>query len=141
MTSIPRAKRHNLYFLSAFDARSGAFLGQVADISPEGISILSDPPLQCPCSYHLRILVPQGDQPDFRLEFEAESRWTSVEAGSHTTGFHIAFLTNEQRSQIERLVHTFSYSKIGEVKVPREPAQKTSRPGGLRRFFQSLFTE
>jgi hypothetical protein len=133
-----------LYFLSVFDARSGALLGQLSDISPEGVSILTETPLQCPGTYLLRILVPQGDQPDYRLEFEAESRWTNIEAGSHNTGFHIPLLTEAQRTQVEKLVHTFSYSKIGEVKVigegkaTREPAP---RPTGLRRLLQGLFTD
>lgn len=143
MTIIPRSKRHNLYFLSAFDARSGGFLGQLSDISIEGVSILSETPLQCPCTYLLRILIPQGDKPELRLEFEVESRWTSADSGlpmgSHTTGFRITFLTDEQRTQIEKLVNDFGYSKIGEVKVNREPAQRDTGPGSLRRLLQTLF--
>lgn len=143
MTSTPRAKRHNLYFLSVFDARSGAFLGQLSDISTEGVSILSEVPLQFPASYFLRILVPQSDRPDLRLEFEAESRWTNQDPGmatgspSHTTGFRIGVLTDEQRGQIEKLVHDFGYAKISEIKVAPRP--QAPPPGGLRRLLQTLF--
>jgi hypothetical protein len=141
MTITPRSKRHNLYFLSAYDALSGDALGQLSDISTEGISILSDTQLQCPRTYRLRILVPQGDRPDLSLEFEAESRWTSADAGSYTTGFHITFLTDEQRTQIEKIVNNYGYAKIGDVKVAREPAPRETRPGGLRRLLQTLFTQ
>lgn len=140
MTITPRSKRHNLYFLSAFDARSGDSLGQLADISIEGISILSANPLQCPSNYVLRILVPQDDGSDFRLEFEAESRWITEDSGFYTTGFRIIFLTDEQRNQIDKLVNNFGYAKIGEVKVTRDPTLKDTRPGSLRRLLQTLFT-
>lgn len=140
MTITPRSKRHNLYFLSAFDARNGNALGQLSDISVEGVSLLSETPLQCPCTYLLRILVPQGTGPDFALEFEAESRWTSTEEGTYTTGFRITFLTDEQRAQIEKIVNNYSYAKIGEVKVAREPAPRDRQPRGLRRLLQSLFS-
>lgn len=141
MTTIPRAKRHNLYFLSVFDARSGAFLGQLSDLNTEGVSLLSEAPLACPDTFFLRILVPRNGEPDLRLEFEAESRWTAKEGESCATGFKIGFLTNEQRSQIERLVHDFSYAKIAEIKVAREAQRPAPRPSGLKRLLQSLFAD
>ena len=140
MTITPRSKRHNLYFLSAFDAHSGDSLGQLSDISVEGVSILGETQLQCPRTYLLRILVPQGDSPDLSLEFEAESRWTSADSGSFTTGFRISFLTDEQRALIEKVVDSYSYAKIGEAKVIREPTQRDTPPSGLRRLLQTLFS-
>jgi len=141
MTSIPRAKRHNLYFLSVFDGRSGDFLGQLSDLSTEGISLLSELPLPCPSTYLLRILVPQHAGPDLRLEFEAESRWTAKEGESCATGFRIRSLTDGQRAQIEQLVHDYSYAKIAEIKVAREPQRPAPRPRGLKRLLQSLFAD
>lgn len=140
MITRPRAKRHSLYFLSVFDARSDALLGQLSDISVEGVSILTETPLQCPCAYLLRILVPQSDKPDLRLEFEAESRWTSADSNTYTTGFRITFLTDEQRTRIEKLVNDFGYSKIGEIRVAQGPIGSGSRSVGLRQFLQTLFT-
>jgi hypothetical protein len=137
MTSTPRAKRHNLYFLSVFDGRTGSLLGQLSDINAEGVSLLSETPLQCPASFLLRILVPQHGQPDLRLEFEAESRWTGKEGEAWATGFKVGFLTDAQRLQIEQLVHDFSYAKIAEVKIPRETA--TAPPTrGLKGILKSL---
>lgn len=142
MTITPRSKRHSLYFLDVFDACSGAPLGQLSDISVEGVSILSETPLACPCTYRLRILVPQGNGSEQPLEFEVESRWTRDEGEapiiSHTTGCRITFLTDAERARIERLVSDFGYAKIGEVKVTRETAGKTSQPNGLKGFLRNL---
>ena len=146
MTPTPRAKRHTLYFLNVFDGRTGESLGQLVDISQDGVSILSETPLKPASTYLLRILVPQNGKPDQRLEFEGESRWTSPDpdSGFHTTGFHITFLTDEQRGLIERLVSEFGYSRIGEVKLtaPREvkTGPRGEPPNPLRRFLQTLFT-
>lgn len=146
MATTPRAKRHNLYFLSVSDGRTGETLGQLVDISQDGVSILSEEPLKPHTNYLLRILVPGNGKPDQRLEFEAESRWTSPDpdSESHTTGFHIAFLPDEQRNLIERLVNDFGYSKIGEVKlsIPRDgkSAAREQQPSSFRRLLQTLFT-
>ncbi len=143
MTTTPRAKRHSLYFLSVFDGRTGEPLGQLADISQEGISILSASPLKIHETHVLRILLPQQGRPERRLEVEAESRWTAPdpETGQHTTGFHIALLTVEQRSLIDQLVNEFGYSRISEVKIalPRENRPSES-PGSLQRMLRALFS-
>ncbi len=141
MTTPPRAKRHSLYFMSVFDGRTGEPLGQLADISQEGISILSDSPLRPHETYLLRILLAQPGRPERRLEFEAESRWTApdLDSGQHTTGFHIALLTAEQRGLIDQLVSEFGYDRISEVKIP-VPARAMDSPSPVRRFLRSLLS-
>lgn len=141
MTTPPRAKRHSLYFLSVFDGRTGEPLGQLADISQEGISILSASPLKPNETYLLRILLAQPGRPERRLEFEAESRWTAPDpdSGQHTTGFHIALLTLEQRSLIDQLVSEFGYDRISDVKVT-VPSRAADPPNPVQRFFRSLLS-
>ena len=143
MESTPRAKRHSLYFLDVFDARTGDPLGQLTDISLEGISILSEIPLQHPGNYLLRILVPQTGEPDHRLEIEAESRWTSADPanGSHATGLRILSLTDDQRARIERLVNDFGYSRIGETRKTSagERPNKLTGESPIRRYLRTLF--
>lgn len=141
MTTPPRAKRHSLYFLSVFDGRTGEPLGQLADVSQEGISILSASPLKPHETYLLRILLTQPGRPERRLEFEAESRWTAPdpESGQHTTGFHIALLTVEQRGLIDQLVSEFGYDRISDVKVT-VPGRAPEPPNPVQRFLRSLIS-
>lgn len=141
MTTPPRAKRHSLYFLSVFDGRTGEPLGQLADISQEGISILSSSPLKPHETYLMRILLAQHGQPERRLEFEAESRWTAPDpdSGQHTTGFHISLLTAEQRVLIDQLVSQFGYDRISDVKVT-VPSRAAEPPSPFQRFFRSLLS-
>jgi hypothetical protein len=146
MANTPRPKRHTLYFLDVYDGRTGERLGQLVDISQQGVSVLSDTPLKSTSTFSLRILVPRTGGPDERLEFEAESRWTTPDpqSGSHTSGFLIHFLTDAQRDLIERLVNEFGYSKIGDVNlaVPRPPAgtPATKQPSSLKHFLANLFS-
>lgn len=142
MDTHPRAKRHSLYFLSVFDGRTGDLLGQLADISHEGVSILGKSPLRPPETRRLRILLPQQGRPDRSLEFEAESRWSAPdpESGDHTTGFHIAFLTGEQQGLIDQLIHEFGYSRISDVKVTVSRHDRSQAAiGPVQRFLRALF--
>ena len=145
MSTTPRAERHTLYFTEVSDARSGASLGQLVDISLEGLSVQGREPLSSASTRFLRILIPQPGGPDYRLEFEAQSRWTSEADGTHTTGFHITALTPEQQEQVKHLVNASGYRKISEARplaVPsaaRERQHAEPAPGALRRLWQSLF--
>ncbi len=108
-TSVDQRREPRLEILenlNVSDVGSGQILGQLANISSEGLMLVSPRPLSTGRSYRLLIpLVSEGID-GARIEVTAESLWCEDvnNSGTYWTGFHITTISAADQSLLNKLV-------------------------------------
>ncbi len=105
------ARRHLIYYLRVFDRDTDRLLGHLIDISPQGIMIMSEEPLETNKTFTLRMDLPEDIFDKSEIEFEAESRWTKKDVNPefYDTGFAITNLSYTDGRLIEKLIDDYGF--------------------------------
>jgi hypothetical protein len=107
--SIPRRKPSTAIRVS--DDLSGEDLGNLANLTPEGLMLVSREPIALNSILQLRIQVPPAAKRAEKLCFGAESLWTSQaedEGEYFWTGFSIIDISNDAADFIERWIEDWA---------------------------------
>ena len=80
-----------VYNFQVMDTDAGEVIGHIADLSTEGILLLSKTPVQLNISYHLRILFPEEMLGRQHFDFDAQSLWQKrdINPDYFITGFQM----------------------------------------------------
>jgi len=105
-------RRHLLYYLRVTDRHCGAPLGNLVDITREGLMLVTRRPVEARKVHRLRLHLPREVLPENYVDLDAESVWTRPDANPdlHVTGFRILDLTTVARQAIDQLVDDFGFS-------------------------------
>lgn len=118
-------RAHLIYFLRVFDALSGDLLGQMVDLTTDGIMVIGEraiPPRQ---KYTLRMDLPRNIPVGRHLTVEARSKWSRRDPGGdfYHTGFRIVDMSPDAHRIVEQLIERF-YREGGE----EDPAADMNPP-------------
>ncbi len=104
-------RRHLIYYLRVFNNDTNEVLGHLINITPEGIMVMSEEPLETNKVYRLRMDLPADVFKKKMIEFEAESRWCKKDVNPefYDTGFKIKNLDSEDSRMIERLIDDYGF--------------------------------
>ncbi len=104
-------RRHLIYYLRVFDRESNKLIGHLIDISPQGIMIMSEEPLEVNKLFKLRMDLPVDVFEKTEIEFDAESRWTKKDINPefYDTGFAIMNLSYTDGRLIEKLIDDYGF--------------------------------
>ncbi len=104
-------RRHLIYYLRVFDRETGNVIGHLINITPEGIMIMSEQPLEVNKTYKLRMDLPADLFEKTEIEFDAESRWCrkDVNPEFYDTGFFIKDLSYQDGRLIEKLIDDYGF--------------------------------
>lgn len=118
MTEKRRLERKNFIFdIEVFERsepRDGegdlSLLGDLADVTMEGVMLVSDEAIQEKTVFQLRIVLPEEIDGIKKIDFEAESIRCdkTIHESIFTTGFKIIKLDQENQSIIDRLITQFA---------------------------------
>lgn len=107
-------RRELLLFLPVFDEKTQHALGYLADISPDGLLLFSQSPIEQGKEFYLEIHVRDlrealvfDDQTDYSgdsIRFMARSRWIGIDPGLYRTGFMFINVPEESREGIQRII-------------------------------------
>jgi hypothetical protein len=99
-------RRYLMYYSRVFDRQTGSLLGHVVDITPEGIMLISEKPLEVNRQYKLRMELPDEITNRPKLDFDAHSVWNSkdVNPDFYDTGFRLLNVPQEDVAIIERMI-------------------------------------
>lgn len=84
-------RTHLIYYLRVFDRRSHSLFGHVVDISPGGMLITSDKPMDTAAQYHLALEDISTIDHLATLDVDAECRWCQEDTpgGLYDAGFQL----------------------------------------------------
>ncbi len=84
-------RTHLVYYLRVFDRNSRALFGHVVDISPRGMLITSDKPMNASTRYRLALEDVSTIDHLATLDVEAECRWCQEDSpgGLYDAGFQL----------------------------------------------------
>lgn len=105
-------RRHLVFYLRVFDGMSSRVIGHIADISQQGLMVISDDPIAVNENYRLRLRLPAelGDREEILIN--GTSRWCKpdVNPDFYITGFQLYDLSEDIEKYLLKLVEEFSFN-------------------------------
>ncbi len=100
-----------IYFLQVFNQDTEMFLGNLVNISPDGMLLFGEQPIEPGKRYKLRMNVQFLGQERTTLEVEAESRWckNTTHPELYDAGFKLLNVPEEQHRLIDQLIKEFGF--------------------------------
>ena len=114
-----------IYFLRVFDAMSGDLLGQMVDLTTDGIMVIGESPVVARQKHTLRMDLPHNIPLGGRLELEARCKWCRRDpsGGFYNMGFQIVDLGPDAHRVVQQLIERF-YRESGD----EDPAADMNPP-------------
>jgi len=109
-TETRRLERaHLIYFLRVFNARSGDLLGQMVDLTTNGIMVIGEAAVAPRQKYTLRMDLPRNVPLGRHLTLEARCKWCRRDQGGdfYSMGFRIVDMSPEAHRVVEQLIERF----------------------------------
>lgn len=113
------------YWLRVFDADQDEPLGNLADITSEGFSVMSEQRGTPGTVVNVRMQLPSEMSGPDELAVAARVRWSRPGSpkGFNRLGFQFVDVDEETRAVIERLIHQFPYQDAGDEDGPFFPQE------------------
>jgi hypothetical protein len=104
-------RRHLLYYLRVYNARTGRLLGHLVDISPGGVMVMSRHRRRLGRAVLLRMVLPDQPRRVKAVEFEATTKWCrrDVNPDFWDTGFETTGLSRKEAAGLETLVDDYGF--------------------------------
>ena len=105
-----KEKRVDLvYNLVAYDRNSEKIIGFLADITPSGIMLLCEEPLELKKEYYFRIELTSSSSSGKQIEFDAECCWrkTNDFIEYYNCGFKFTKIDTEYVGEIDLIIETY----------------------------------
>jgi hypothetical protein len=110
-------RRYLLYYMRVYDANTRQQIGNLVDITPQGIMVVSDHPLPEDKNTRLRMeLTAEVSEKPF-MEFSAHSKWCEPDIipNMYNTGFEILDLSSEDAEIIQHIIKEFGFRDNKQV--------------------------
>lgn len=104
-------RRFLQYYMRVYDAESRQQIGNLVDITPQGIMIVSEHILPKDQTSRIRLELSEEVSLKPYIEFTAISRWSEQDVipNMYNTGFEILELTPEDSAVINQIVEEFGF--------------------------------
>ncbi len=105
-------RRHLVYYLKAYDRDGGNLVGNLVDITPEGVMLISEAPVEADTVFQLQVELPSGVSDRERLDIEVRSLWCKpdVNAGLFAAGFELRNADPQTAEDIEHLIAFYGFN-------------------------------
>ena len=105
-------RRHLIYYLEVYDDDTGELLGNLVDITTEGLKLVSKKPLEAKKVFNMRMHLPEGYFAETVLHFQGKSLWSSndVNPDFYDTGFNAPDLDSKVKNMIMTLIALIGFN-------------------------------
>ena len=103
-------RHHLIHYLRVFDDQTGEAVGNLADINPEGIMLLTEEPIEKGTSFSFHMEFPEEIDGKTRLQYEATTSWCGEDEkypNLYSVGFKLGEISAEDREIIEYLIELY----------------------------------
>ena len=102
-------RKYLVFFTRLFDQKSGLLLGHLADLTAEGMMIISEKPNDTQVTFDVRMDLPQSVFGKDHIDFQARSVWCKpdIDPTFWNTGFQLMDVQAEELEIIERIIEEY----------------------------------
>ena len=104
-------RKYLIYYLRVFDRNTEELLGNLVDITTEGLMLISESPIETDMIFELKMDLPEEIRGSRQIVFDAQSRWckNDVNPDFYDTGFLLSNISSNDISIIESLIQDFYF--------------------------------
>jgi hypothetical protein len=104
-------RRHLIYYLRVWDVSTNKLLGHIVDINTGGFMLISEQQIEMEKSFDLEIRWNTPDGDELKIQFKAESRWSSndVNPDFYDTGFRLLGPTEDVLEPIKKVIEEYGF--------------------------------
>lgn len=104
-------RRHLIYYLRVWDRNTNKLLGHIVDINTGGFMLISEKKIELEQALDLEIRWNDPDDNEIKIEFKAESRWSSNDVNSafFDTGFKLLGPTDDVLEPIKKMIEEYGF--------------------------------
>ena len=102
-------RKQLIFYLKVFDRNSDDIVGKLKDVTPEGVMLTSEKPIDVNVRYQLRLVLPPEFSERQFLNFDAKSLWCKENDyhDLYDAGFILIEVTPADKSMIARLIREY----------------------------------
>jgi c-di-GMP-binding flagellar brake protein YcgR len=99
-------RRQLIYYLKVMDGKTNQLLGRLADITSEGLMLISEKTIETERNFHLDLLLPTGMRGGRMINIEARSLWSKRDVNPDLidTGFRFIKISPQDLETIDELI-------------------------------------
>jgi hypothetical protein len=105
-------RRHLFFYLRVFDKENGDLIGQVIDVTTEGMQLISEFELEKNKKYLCEMTLPnlKKDSESFKIIFNAKCLWSKKDSNPNffLSGYKIKDISNQNLLLLMNLIQNFS---------------------------------
>ena len=104
-------RRHLIYYLRVWDKNSDKLLGHIVDINTGGFMLVSEKKIETEQAFDLEIRWNSPEDEEIKIQFKAESRWSSNDVNSafFDTGFKLLGPTDDVLEPIKKMIEEYGF--------------------------------
>ena len=104
-------RRHLIYYLRVYDRNTGVLIGHLADITTDGVMLVSETPVKTETDFDFKMTLPAEIEGSREITFETSSIWSKkdVNPDFYATGFKIRNIDNRDLDLISILIDAFGF--------------------------------
>ena len=104
-------RRYLLYYARIYDPTSRQLVGNLVDITPRGIMVLSPKPFEVGKLHHLQMELTEEVSQQPLMDLTAIARWSHPDIDPHlyNTGFELVEIKPEENETIQRIIAIFGF--------------------------------
>jgi hypothetical protein len=107
-------RQHIMFYSRVFDRQTGAFLGYLGNLTPDGVMIISETELDVQQEFQLRIDLPEDIYDKSILNLTARSAWCKRDIDPNF--FNIGFSTHNVSTQdvgiIKKIIYDYGLDEL-----------------------------
>ncbi|MFH1146655.1 MAG: PilZ domain-containing protein [Pseudomonadota bacterium] len=105
-------RRHLVYYLEVMDRNSGRHLGNLVDITTEGLMLVTKERIGPDALLEFRIVLPSGLLGKPYLDLDGKSLWCELDVNPDlfATGFRFFNISEETLDDIEHLIEHYGFN-------------------------------
>ncbi len=106
-------RRHLIFYLRVFDLDTSKLIGNIADITTEGVMLVSERPMDIGRMYHLSVKFPDRLEEDTEYTFHARCLWCKRDTNPSflVSGFMLEDCGDELREEIKYLIQEIGFNE------------------------------
>jgi len=104
-------RRHIMFYSRVFNRKTGQLLGYLGNLTPEGVMLISENPMEVDEEVLLRLDLPEDIYGKSILNLRSQSVWCrpDIDPNFYTTGFQLIDVDKDDMEIIEQIIDDYGF--------------------------------